>query len=59
MKDVIKQHLSKLNETSYKVFRYYNKNNPALSTWTVVFFNGGIREYTYNNVLVWNGLIGG
>ena len=57
MKAIILNHLQNLNETSFKILRNYNSINPAKSTWSVCFFNGGSFDYTYDNQLIWNGLI--
>ena len=57
MKDIIKKHLQKLNETSIKIFRDYNPEMPHKSRWTVAFSNGGTFTYTYDNRLEWNGLV--
>jgi hypothetical protein len=57
MKQVIQNTLAKLNETSFRIFRNYDIVDSSRSTYTVVFYNGGKRQYTYDHKLIWNGRI--
>ncbi|MDX9704001.1 MAG: hypothetical protein RBU23_13295 [Candidatus Auribacterota bacterium] len=57
MKEIINQHLHNLNETSYIIIRDYNPLIVCKSKWTVDFYNGGSFTYTYDNKLMWNGIV--
>lgn len=57
MKTIIEDCLKKLNETSFKIIRRYNPQNPQLSTWSVLFFNGGTFDFTYDNKWIRNGIV--
>ena len=57
MKTIIKNHLKRMNDTTFRIFRYYNPNIQNKSRWTIVFDYGNSYTYNYDNKLEWNGLI--
>jgi hypothetical protein len=57
MKKIIANILAKGNGTSYQVNRFYNSENPKLSIWVFNSYNLGSFRFTYDNKMIWCGMI--